>query len=202
MASSEVAVCNIALQMLGAKPITSLTEASDRASIANQFYSESRDEVLRAHPWNFAQVRAVLAREVAVPAWGFAFQYQLPADPYCLRVIETDPDDAVYKIEGRKLITDESSISIRYTARIADTTQFDSTFTMALAHHLAEMMAWPLVKTGSLSEMMFKKWKDQQSQARSIDSQEGSPESSDINVLVDVRRSGVVIGRSKNSFGF
>jgi uncharacterized protein YqiB (DUF1249 family) len=199
MAASDVEVANIALQLLGAKPITSFLESNDRASLANQFYAVARDEVLRSHPWNFAQVRAVLAREAANPAWGFQYQYQLPADPYCLRVIETEPADAIYKIEGRKIVTDEPRLAIRYTARITDPTQFDAAFTMALAQRLAEMMAYPLKESGTLSQAMYQKWQAIMSNARSIDSQEGSPDTADINVLLDVRHHGVRV-RNQNPF--
>ena len=54
MASSSLDIANSALLALGADPIGSLGEATDRARLCSQFYDDIRKETLRAHPWNFA----------------------------------------------------------------------------------------------------------------------------------------------------
>ena len=54
MAASSLDISNAALLLLGADPIGSLSEATDRARLCNQFYEDIRKETLRAHPWNFA----------------------------------------------------------------------------------------------------------------------------------------------------
>lgn len=53
-------VANGALLRLGAQPIASLTEISDRSTLANQWLVNTRQETLRAHPWNFGIHRTQL----------------------------------------------------------------------------------------------------------------------------------------------
>jgi hypothetical protein len=85
--SSVVDICNEAMDLLGAATITSLTENSKEARLCNRKFELTRDAVLRAHPWNAAIARAELAANSVGPAFGFTHQFQLPADPYCLRVL-------------------------------------------------------------------------------------------------------------------
>ncbi len=60
MATSDVEICNSALQKLGAETITTLADNSRRASLCNRQYDKIRKKLLRAHPWNFAIKRAAL----------------------------------------------------------------------------------------------------------------------------------------------
>jgi hypothetical protein len=124
MASSPVQICNAALLKLGAERINSLSESNKRARLFNERYNSIRKEVLRAHPWNFAIRRASLARLPESPAYEYDFQYQLPND--CLRVLETEADKdnpsgdilgnsvTKFKIEGRRLLTNATSITNGY----------------------------------------------------------------------------------------
>jgi len=59
--ATEVSICSNALRRLGDDPITSLTDDTERARLCNAFYQDSRDLVLRSHPWNFAITRASTA---------------------------------------------------------------------------------------------------------------------------------------------
>lgn len=61
MALDDLAVANGALMRLGAAPITSLTEDSDRARLCNAWLARVRREVLRAYPWNVAIRRVRLS---------------------------------------------------------------------------------------------------------------------------------------------
>ena len=61
MASSEVAICNLALTYIGDSSITALTDNSDRARACNAHYEDCRDQVLRMHPWNSSIIRKSLA---------------------------------------------------------------------------------------------------------------------------------------------
>ena len=110
--ASEVDICNIALNNLGASNITALTEDSKPGRLCNQRYEFVRDTVFRAHPWNCLIRRVELAQDSDTPAFGFTYQYTLPADPYCLRVMRLDYLDIDFRVEGRKILCDESTINL------------------------------------------------------------------------------------------
>ena len=131
--ATEVSICSNALRRLGDDPITSLTDDTERARLCNAFYADARDACLRSHPWNFAITRASLAQLSATPVYGFDYQFALPTDPFCLRVLAMEFEDYVFKVEnlstqGRVLLTDQETAKIIYIARVTDTTLFDSLF--------------------------------------------------------------------------
>ena len=85
MATSEVEICNRALQKIGAKRITSLTQDAPNARACNVAYFVLRDMELRNHPWNFSIKRAELAADATPPDWGRQNSFTLPSDFLCLR---------------------------------------------------------------------------------------------------------------------
>ena len=121
--ASVVDICNGALNQLGASTILTLTEDSKNARLCNARYTQIRDSVFRSHPWNCLQKRLQLAADSDAPAWGFTKQYTLPAD--CLRVLTILDYDADYKIEGRKILTDNSTMKILYISRDEDPNEYD-----------------------------------------------------------------------------
>ena len=159
--SSAVDICNLALAGLGVEDqIVSLTQDSTNARMCNLFYEHTRDDELRAHPWNFAIKRAQLA-ETTSPDFGKAAAYVLPAD--FLRLLPADPfsnSTAIdYQIEGlgdtRVIVTDtESLIEIRYIAKVEDTNLFDPCFREALIGKLRIQLC-EKITGGSNSKMQI-----------------------------------------------
>ena len=176
--ATEVSICSTALRKLGDDPITSLTDDTERARLCNAFYETARDSLLRSHPWNFAITRASLTQLSTTPAYGFAYQYALPTDPYCLRVLEMEYQDYIFKIEnlateGRVLLSDEGTAKILYIGRITDTALFDSLFVDTLTAHLSVKLAYPITNSTTLQAQMHKLYQAKLSEARSVDGQEG-----------------------------
>jgi hypothetical protein len=212
VATSDAAVCNIALKRLGCTQIVSLVDGSNEATVLSALYENTRDRLLRELPWNMAQFRVTLASDpTKTPVFGYGFVYPLPTKPYCLKVEETDPDDAVYSIEnthdsaglitGRALLTDESSISIRYTGQVTDPQQWDASFVEALASDLAAQSAYTLTESVTKVKVAEAWAKSALEHASTVNSQEGSTKQADINILVDVRRHGFTedFNRNQNS---
>lgn len=176
--ATEVSICSNALRRLGDDPITSLTEDSERARLCNAFYEDARDACLRSHPWNFAITRTTLTQLSSTPAYGFDYQFALPTDPYCLRVLQMEFQDYIFKIEnlateGRVLLSNEDTAKILYIARITDTALFDSMFVDTLTAKLAANLAYPITNSVTLQTQMEKLYEIKLSEARSIDGQEG-----------------------------
>lgn len=161
MVSSPTEICNLALGHLGERPITSLEENSKAARACSLFYTSTRDEVLRAHRWNFAQDRVVLSQLEETPAFGWQYQYELPAD--CLRVVEMNDSEvgdevcSEYIIEGRRLLTNADTVRIVFMRKVDDVSQYDSLFVQAfavkLAIYLSEMIRGTTRKTEELVQL-------------------------------------------------
>lgn len=98
MASNDYEIVNLGLVRLGATRITSLSDGSNNANEANAIYTLIRDEVLRAHPWNFATRKQTLEKRAAnvLTITGIT-----KANPGVVSFTGTDPEDGdEYKIES------------------------------------------------------------------------------------------------------
>lgn len=186
MAASDTEIANEVLTLLGHAAITTLTEDTDRARAINRLYTPTLDQALRSHDWNFARMRANLARLAAVPEFGYKYMYQLPQDPLCLRVLTTNlQKNEAWEIETyqtpepvaqyRVILTDASSLEIRYIARVTSPTLWDSLFADAFVHELARRVAYAITRNATLVETLRQaselKWR----QARSVDGLESRP---------------------------
>lgn len=138
--ASEVAICNRALQKMGAKRIASLTEDSRNARAMNVAYAPIRDALLREHPWSCAIKRASLAADATAPMFTYARSFTLPSD--FLRLMPRDPiynyNDTDWIIEGKAILTNDSApLYIRYVYRLTDPNGMDSSFQEAFSARLA-----------------------------------------------------------------
>jgi hypothetical protein len=195
---SVVDICNEAMDLLGAATITALTENSKEARLCNRRFETVRDAVLRAHPWNTAITRASLAKDSDAPAFGFANQFTLPTDPYCLRVLSfwnsnIDSDVAPYdsevmfKIEGRKVLSNEGTCKITYLARVTDTETYDSLLSSTIAHKLAAETAYAITGSTTVSQAMQQLYEVRLREARSIDAMEGVPDKLIADDFINIR---------------
>ncbi len=178
MAFSETEICNLALGHLGEGRVTSLEEDSVAARACALHFAAVRDQVLRSHRWNFAQDRVSLAQLAEAPAFGWAYQYELPAD--CLRVLEfngTEIGDWIsneFVIEGRKLLTDAGTARLVYLKRIVDVSLYDALFVEALAVKLAIVLSETIRgTTGKTAELERAYQSVVAPMARRVDANEG-----------------------------
>ena len=184
--ASEVEIASMALRKLGAEGITSFDDGNNRANLCRDFYPSIRDATLRAYPWNCALTQKLLAADVAAPLFGYSYKFQLPVDPYCLRVLKVE-DEPDFNIKGRYIHCDESSITIEYIARITDPGLFDSLLKEAIEARLAAELAWPITRTPELIKSMWDLYAAKLREARTMDAMEGTVESWESNALIDCR---------------
>lgn len=169
--ASNIEIVNMALTMLGAATISSLTQANARARAANTIFNATRDEVLRAGDWNFALITAPLAvladdedDDDAVDGWTYA--YAMPTK--CLRVVRIFSDSEGLDIKDpakwramktpttkqQAIYTDVVDAQAEYVMRIEDASQFDASFVSAFAAKLAAKLAMPVTSDKQLAGMM------------------------------------------------
>lgn len=142
--ASETGICNLALLKFGNRSIASMNEESTEAKACKVLYPLLRDEMIAAHPWNFAMRRAdISAQLAAAPEFQYDYAYTLP--PKCLRVWELYGVDVEWVIEGKELLTDqEEEIYIRYLEQITQAGYFPPAFVNCLALRLGAELATKL----------------------------------------------------------
>ena len=182
--SSETDFLNDALGQIGAERIDNIDDGSVNANYCQTFYPALRRAALRGHWWNFAEDRAQLAQDVTAPAFEFSFSYSLPAS--CLRIkeynganLDTSNLDLIniirqFKIEGRKLLTNDGEVKIIFIKDITDPNLWDPLFYQALATQLASKLAMAIPKSAKMSEALLVGAVDILfPEAKAVDGQEG-----------------------------
>ena len=153
--ASEVDICNLALARLGDNAtVASIDppEGSAQAEHCARFYAIARDSLLEMHAWKFATRRVQLAK-LTVPSWDWSFAYAEPTGALKLLGVlsatasnddETQPYEAESDANGAAIIlTNQEDASLRFVARVTDTTKFSPLFVDALAWLLASYLAGP-----------------------------------------------------------
>ena len=169
--ASIVDICNGSLNQLGATTIVSLTEDSKNARLCNARFTQIRDSVFRSHPWNCLQKRVEIAADTTAPAWGFSFAYTLPSD--CLRLLRILDYDSNYKVEGRKILSNTSSMKILYIGRITDPNEYDESLRETLSAALGAAIAFAVTSNNQTASNMYNLFQDKLRDARFVDSTEG-----------------------------
>lgn len=186
--ASVVGICNRALALIGEEPITALTDESEAARRCDLLYPDTRDAVLRAHPWNAAVARAELAALSTAPAFGYSHQHSLPSD--CVRLLRLKADDRriEFKVEaGRRVLSDTTPLQILYVKRIEDPNEFDILLIDAIAARLAHDLAYALAGSASLAGQMWEIYQRKLVEARKADAQEGTAEQFQADEWLDAR---------------
>lgn len=198
--ADETSICNLALGRIGDERIMSMDDASQSARYCKLFYAQTRDEVLRSHPWNFATARKTLNALADAPEFEWSVQYQLPND--FLRLCQLNGWDAwkpldLFEIEGDRLLTNESTAQIKYIYTITDASIFDPLFIEALSLKLASKLARPLTGSQTLGDGALQEYvKLTGPLARKTDALEGRPKTKDLWVM-----SGLVGSRIASDIG-
>jgi len=180
--ASETQIGKLALQHIGDRyDITDLSEESVEAEQINLLFDDTRDWLLRQHPWGFANKFATPSSLTGTVPNNYDYMYTYMTD--AVRVLGVvDPLDAGTKIDFevarnssdvKVILTDQQSAEFRYTQRITDTAQFDPEFTIAFSYALAAKIAMPLTGDRAIMGDMSSLARNMINSAWETDSNEG-----------------------------
>lgn len=181
--TTDVGIANTALRRLKANTITSFTEGTKSANCVNDLYDSVRDELLRAHNWNFATKREKLAQSATAPAFGYDNAYSMPSD--WIRTVSAHPDDSgigtvEFKEENQDdqnvILCDADDVYLRYISRVTDPNRMPADFVKAFARSLAEAMAMDLANSNTVRAECEKEAEILLRRAKSSDAMGSTPE--------------------------
>ena len=143
--ASKTDICNTAVSWLGGNFITNVdTDETEEADLCRRNYNRARDAVLEARDWTFATKAVQLSPLSTTPDFGWSYQFLKPSD--CIRVMEVSSDSQFlnfieWEIQGANIMSNYSTIYIKYIERVQDTTRFSPGFTLALCAFLAFLIS-------------------------------------------------------------
>lgn len=180
----------MALARLGASRITSLTDNTSEAKLCNLLYSDTADMVMVEGSWSSTISRATLNKTTNTPAFGYTAEFQLPTEPFCLKVLNVNdltPGNEEFRIEGDKLLANITTMKVRYIGRVTDTQSYDTFLTQAIISRLTAELAYPITGQASVADRWFNKYEMDVRKGLANDGQQGSNEMTVSTDLTDVR---------------
>ncbi|MCP5006518.1 MAG: hypothetical protein GY941_21650 [Planctomycetes bacterium] len=159
MSESKTTVCNMSLARIGAKRINDYDDSSDtklEAVYCRLFFDHTVRALQKHHYWPFAKSRAILSRDTVAPDFQRLYAYHLPSD--FLRLIlfyngSDRPDGRTYyphEIEGVQLLTDETSVYLKYIKNVTDVGVWDDLFIETMTLQLARKLVVPLSQSAEI----------------------------------------------------
>jgi len=146
---TKLTICSDAMIMLGASVISSFSEGTDEAQVADRLYDDIRDTLIMQYSYSWSVKKVKLARLVDTPINEWKYRYTLPGDilgnPKAL--FTTGSVGAVpvrdFEIYGADVNTNYESVWIDYQYR-PEPAFFPPYFVNLLKHALAAAFAEPI----------------------------------------------------------
>jgi len=164
----SVSLANASLLKVGASRINSFSDNKNEAVVVNEFYERSYRNLLASYPWSWAMKSETLAQLPDKPLQEYEYAYQLPSD--FIWIQRTFPN-CNYKIVGKALHCNETSISIKYTFR-ADEDNMSIMFEQAFMYYLASQICIPLTENVTKNQWLYKEYQDHIKKAKSLTAQQ------------------------------
>lgn len=187
MAVSTVSICSNALLLLGAKPISSLSQPGDHPTLCANLYPSVRDDVLRRHSWNCAIKRVILPPLSDIPPFDWTNKFQLPGD--WLRTIQVGRKEfkIPFRTEGQQILANATALPLVYCWRNEIESSWSTNLIKLMERAMAAEMAYPVTKSTTVADSMRDKFKEQLKIAKAIDGQDDPPEEFDDGQLIESR---------------
>ena len=174
--TSSISICSNALLQLGDKPIASFNEPTDRAMVCSNLYPDTRDAILRAHPWNSCTKRVVLAPLADAPPFDYPYQFQLPAD--WLKTIQVGSARCPlnFTAEGQRILAFVQALPLVYIFRNEIETTWESTLVDVVTAAMKMRLAYPITQSAAMAQTAASEFTTILKQAKAINGQDDDTE--------------------------
>jgi hypothetical protein len=200
--TTDVQICNLALDRIGQAPISSLeAPTTTTEDICARHYDATRREMLRRYVFNFSKKYAILTADVVkVPAFGYSTAYLLPNDFIRLMAlgdvtVNDDTPGHLYDLSEGYIFTDSGDapaggLQIQYVFDARTVAKYDPLFIKILKLQLAANMAYKFTLKPSIIAGILQEIQDANLAAAAVAGQEKPPRRLERSKLRGVRRRG------------
>ena len=162
--------------MLGQNSFSSFGEGNDFVRAAANLYPTARDHVLRAHYWNCAIKRVMLAPLSEKPPFDFGYQFSLPGDWIRTLQIGEAGRPIRYQLEGNRILANVSVLPIVYVYRNSVEATWSTNLVKLMEIYMAAQMAYTVTGSSSLRDSYLSEYERVLKVAKAIDGQDNPPE--------------------------
>ncbi len=183
MSSSQTAIYNMAIGMVGGTRVISTEGDSVELAVLNEIWPVAVDDVVAGRDWSFARTVALL-NEVPDPLANVGQVrpcYALPIDSAVVRQVDDTTDfnsDPGYDwdVEGQIIVVKSAVSGIlwaRYTKAVRETALFDGPFISCLVARLAMELALPVTNSKAMFETMYALYKSRLKDSTTTNAMQG-----------------------------
>ena len=161
MSISKTALINKALTLVGAAPITNITDDTNNARVVSRVYDMTRQSLLTECCWNFACTRCTLSLSAATMPWEYIDENYVYVKPsHILRIFDVSDTNAVWREEGDYIVSDTQGLGIKGTYDLDDPAKYSAAFVEALIDKLCADICYMILNSASKAEGFIKKFED------------------------------------------
>jgi len=190
-ATTPLKICSRASILMGGSPITSFSDGTVEADVADAIYEDVVRSALTSTRWRFATKQDELAGPFQAPIGRFGATYQLPTDLLMLNAVTVNDDPIHYDVYGSEVYCDASpsdTLVADYIFR-PDETEWPPYFTIAVEFQMASVMAVSVARDGAMAGLLEQKANIYMMQARRLDSQQQTTRKLNTSRFIAQRRS-------------
>lgn len=183
--TSDVHICNLALDKLGQDEIASINPPSSQVEIiCARHYDQVRRKCLRKYIFNFSKKYVTLTKSATkVPAFGYTSAYPLPTDFVRLLtlgdfVVGEEVSPSLFELSEGYIFTDAAdgdTLNLSYVFDSKVIASYDSLFVDVFAMELAAAMATKFTLKPSMKTDLRRDLEDAQMAAAAVAGQEKPP---------------------------
>tara|TARA_S200002703_G_scaffold16117_1_gene13622 strand:- start:392 stop:1000 length:609 start_codon:yes stop_codon:yes gene_type:complete len=179
MAVTKIDITNRALVLVGSNKISSFTDSSTEANVADELYEEYVESILTRSRWDFATEQQQLSLLADAPTGRYEYAYQMPSSPAVIQIHTVTVNDFPIQYEryGNKIFVNgygsNSLLVMDYIFR-PDESTFPPYFRHALIYKLASAFAGSIARDAALVNQFDTLAERQILIARNTESQEST----------------------------
>lgn len=159
MSVSKTTTVNKALTLCGAAPVSAITDDTNNARVVDRVYEIARKSILSECLWTFAATRTTLATTAASLAWNYDDETYVYVRPTAaLKIFEVNPDTAIWREEGANIITDTSSLGIKFVYDHDDPSLYPAYFLEAFIDKLCVDISYMIINSVTKAEAFLSKY--------------------------------------------
>lgn len=185
--TTKVKLCNRALIRLKKSVISSLDDTAQTAVYCNQVFDEIVEKVLAEGDWSHARKRLELGSS-GTPAFGWDYAHTLPTDFVSLiEVNETKPGLIPHSIENGEILSDNSTMKIKYTYFHNNPSKWSAHYKEAFVAALALELAYLFRADKVLLQALSSEYDKQLMKGLGGDGSQDSPTEIHVDTLIEDR---------------
>lgn len=161
---TTIGICNHALVLCGASPITALSDDTANARSLNAIYENARKGFLTECRWSFSTTRSTMVTNstTGLIAWTFdeeGYVYNRPGTTgSCLRIWDMSDINAIWREEGEYIISDSADLGARWTWDNSEVGTWRPKAISAFMDKLCSDICFMIMNSVSKAESFLKKY--------------------------------------------